>query len=179
MDGVQASWAFEHCNPTSYTGRVPGALMLFGFHCWVAKEIVCGQWSHNNPWQVVTAIWNLKSQRRTSSLLSIVTAGASSHSWLWSLLFFSDRKLLLSGFGWVSLACSFCVHVINSTRKTLFVFILSEMSASPRPWLLGLSGIFPHKRPPVCHSWFGSEPTCHPSFFISYLQCLEHFGKVK
>lgn len=79
-DRVQASWAFEHWNPTFHTGRIPGALVLFGFHCWMAKEIVWGQWTHNNPWQVVTAIWNLKSQRRTSSLLSIVTAGASSHS---------------------------------------------------------------------------------------------------
>lgn len=77
-------WALQ---PHLSHRKSPGALVLLGSHCW-AKEIVCGQQPHSKPWQVVIAISNPRSQRRISSLLFIVTAGASSHSLLWLLLFF-------------------------------------------------------------------------------------------
>lgn len=112
-----------------------------------AKEIVCGQQSHNNPWQVSIAILNPKSQRHISSLLFIVTARVSSCSLLWLLLFFKA-----TGSCYCLVWVEFLQFVLSAAtlRKALGKHGL--YFSSPRcqlPLAAQVSGIFQHKCPPV------------------------------
>lgn len=133
--GAQASLVSECCNPTFHTRRIPGPLMFFSSHCWVAKEMVCGQRSYNYPWQVIIAICHPESQRRISSLLFIVTAGVS-HSFVVVIFFFKQQEVVIIWF-WLSFfSLFFSVATLLKAPEKQFVFILSYKSASSGLWLL-------------------------------------------